>query len=193
MKEYRYYGDLEKDIKKSKQKFNLKNFFVHFCITIISICLTLGICSLIGIMPASGLIAGWLIGFTAVDIYKVSKETKTDSEQAMHNLTNLYRKINLNDVNRDLSESRMKECISIQKSQKIINNADNKNIILSDEEKIVTYFYLLDPQEKLQILRQVKNDIKNNKNVVYLLEDEDIKIENIEIPVEKTLRLKRKN
>ena len=90
MKEYRYYGDLEKDIKKSKQKFNLKNFFVHFCITIISICLTLGICSLIGIMPASGLIAGWLIGFTAVDIYKVSKETKTDSEQAMHNLTNLY-------------------------------------------------------------------------------------------------------
>ena len=193
MKEYTYYGDLEKDIKKSKQKFSLKKFFVHFCITIISICLTLGICSLIGIVPASGFIAGWFRGFTVVDIYKASKETKTDSEHAMHNLTNLYRDINLNCVNRDLCESRMKECISVQKKQKIINNTDTKNIILSDEEKIATYFYLLDSQEKLQILRQVKDDIKNNKNVVYLLEDEDIKIENIEIPVEKTLRLKKKN
>lgn len=193
MKEYRYYGNLKKDIKKAKQKFSLKKLFLHFCISLISICITLGICSLIGIMPASGLITGWLIGFTVVDIYKVSKETKTDSEHAMHNLTNLYRDINLNYVNSDLSESRMKECISVQKKQKIINNTDTKNIILSDEEKLVTYFYLLDSQEKLQILRQVKDDIKNNKNIIYLLEDEDIKREKIEIPVEKTLRLKRKN
>ena len=193
MKEYRYYGDLEKDLKKSKQKFNLTKFSKYFITRIISLIITAGILYLIGLSIYIGTFIGMLIGFSAVDIIKVIKETKEDSQCYMDKVANLYENINLNYSDRALSMIRMKECISLQRKEKIIEDINTENMVFTNEEKEVTYFYLLDPDKKIQILRQIKEEIINNKDIVYLLEEEDIKRENIRIPNDKILKLRKKN
>lgn len=193
MKEYTYYGDLEKDIKKLKQKFNLTKFSKYFITRIISLIITAGILYLIGLSIYIGTFIGMLIGFSAVDIIKVIKETKEDSQCYMDKAANLYENINLNYSDRALSMIRMKECISLQRKEKIIEDINTENMVFTNEEKEVTYFYLLDPDKKIQILRQIKEEIINNKDIVYLLEEEDIKRENIRIPNDKILKLRKKN
>lgn len=191
MKEYKYNGDLNEDIKKSKQKFDIKTFLTYICISLGSVGLTWGICYLIFHSVSVGALAGWFTGYSICNVFKTINESKKSAKKYQMKTTELYEDINLNYSNRALSMKRMKECISLQKSEKIIKDYNSNNISLTDEEKIVTYFYLLDPQEQIQVLRQVKDEVNNWESTIYLLEEEDIKRENIEIPVERTLRLKK--
>lgn len=148
LQEYRYYGDLEKDLKKSKRKFNLTKFSKYFIIRIISLIITVSILHLIGLSIYIGTFIGMLIGFSAVDIIKVIKETKEDSQCYMDKVANLYENINLNYSDRALSMIGMKECISLQRKEKIIEDINTENMFFTNEEKKVTYFYLLDPDKK---------------------------------------------
>ena len=86
----------------------------------------------------------------------------------------------------------MKECIALQKKEKVIEDTDTVNPVLSDEEKLVTYFYLLDPKDQIQVLRQIKDEVTGKISDIYLLEEEDLERENIEVPVEKINKLKSK-
>ena len=86
----------------------------------------------------------------------------------------------------------MKEAIILQKNEKVIEDTDTMVPVLSNDEKLVTYFYLLDLEDKIQVLRQVKDNITKECSDIYLLEEEDIQKENIEIPLEKINKLKAK-
>ena len=95
---------------------------------------------------------------------------------------NLYKKINDGCSGSIYDYDAIKKCILVKKSNKIIETTNTANHVMSNEEKIVRYFYLLGPEDKLQVLRQIKNEY----NKIYLLEQENIKIEGIEIPTEKS-------
>ena len=204
MKNYNYNGDLEEDIKISNKKFNIKKFFssmrsnfiLHFIVVLpISILLyftkilvnyvnniTSLFCVCLGCSIGRGIVDGFIDG---------REKAKNDAEIALNKIADLYEDINLNFSNRALSMARMKECVVLQKNERVIEDTNTNNIILTQEEKLVTYFYLLDPNDKVQVLRQIKDEISKD-STVYLLEEEDIKRENIEVPVEKLMTLKSK-
>jgi len=187
MKEYFYNGDVKKDLMNVNKKFDLKSFnktmIIQFGIMLL-FGVVLRLAGFIGnIFGYIGGFLGFSIGAGLINGKECAKE---ESKLALDRLENLYSDINLNFSNRVLSIIRIKECINIEKNEKVVENIESSIPVMSEEEKIVNYFYLLDPKDQIQVLRQIKNEA-----LVYLLEEEDIKRENIEIPVEKVLRMKK--
>lgn len=193
MKKYSYYGNLYQDIKKSKKRFDGKYFLIHMTIQFIAMTIFGVILRIAGFI---GNVTGYAGTFMAIGIAqgigRGISEARNKSEYYLNKIADLYSDINLNFWNRALSAVKMKECIVLQKRERVIEDTDTVNPVLSDEEKLVTYFYLLDPKDQIQVLRQIKDEITGKISDVYLLEEEDLESENIEVPVEKINRLKSK-
>lgn len=191
MKEYEYFGDLHKDIKQLKKKgnFDCKKFIVLSVMSLIAAIIAGGITTLIvGKFTSSliGSLTGWYIYYTIKNI----KESRTSNVCKEKELINLYKEIN--EEHSDYiyeydTKQKLKKCISLKKSNKIVEAINTINPVMSDEEKIVRYFYLLDPEDKLQVLRQIKDEYEK----VYLLDESDIKRENVDIQSKKVLRMKK--
>lgn len=190
MKEYKYFGDLHKDIKKFKRNnnFNWKKFGFLSIILLIASILAGGIVTLI-LGKVTSSIIGSITGVYIFNTIKNIKESKKPDLYAKEKVINLYRKINdeYSDYIYDYDvEKKIKKCISVKKNNKIVEETNTINSVMSNEEKIVRYFYLLDPEDKLQVLRQIKDEYTK----VYSLDNNDIKRENLEIPVQKIFKKK---
>lgn len=193
MKKYSYDGNLYEDIKKSRKRFDGKYFLMHMIVQLVGM-------TVVGVIfRLGGLIGNFLayIGtFMAVGIAqgvgRGISEARNKSEYYLNKIADLYSDINLNFWNRALSAVKMKECIALQKRERVIIDTPTKIPVLTSDEKLVTYFYLLDTKEKIQVLRQIKDEITGENSDVYLLEEEDLQRENIEMPVEKINKLKSK-
>lgn len=90
------------------------------------------------------------------------------SRMAINTEENKFDKISKNAHEKldDLVEELKKENIDI-KEENLVNA--NKEIIMTNEEKIIKYFYLLDKENQIQVLKQI------SKNQLFLYEKEDIK------------------
>lgn len=193
MKKYNYEGNLYKDIKKAKKKIDGKYFFKHMLIQFIGMMILGAILRVCGFI---GNLTGYIGAFVGVSIGQgigiCISRAKENSRYYLNKISDLYSDINLTFYDRTLSMERMKEAIILQKKERVIEETDTMIPILSNEEKIVTYFYLLNPEDKIQVLRQIKDNITNEYSDIYLLEDKDLQRENIEIPLEKINKLKAK-
>lgn len=201
MKNCYYDGDLHEAIKliNKKSNFNFKKFLRLSGMSLIAAVIGCGIVALlIGGIKSS--IIGSFMGIMMANTYKNIKNSKEDNLYEERQLVNLYKEINdkySKPISDTFAKSKMKDCIVQTEKVNDIKRDSNNKVILK-AEKIIKYFYLLDPSDKIQILKQVKEVIntgtsKFENSDLYLLEDEDIKEENLEIPVEKTLRLKERN
>lgn len=193
MKKYSYDGNLYEDIKKSKKKIDGKYFFKHMVIQFIGMIIfgvILRVCGFIGNLT------GYIGAFMGVSIGQGIgigiNRAKEKSNYYLNKMADLYLDINLTFYDRASSVVRMKETIILQKNEKVIEDTDTMVPILSNEEKLVTYFYLLDPEDKIQVLRQIKDNMTKECSDIYLLEEEDLQKENVEIPLEKINKLKVK-
>ena len=204
MKSYEYTGNLQEDIKKSKKKFDIKKFLLsELALIVFSFILSgmssflFGLHTLIYSFPAIMLI------LSLKNIVEISKETEAKAKITTKKLVDLYVNINENndkELVEDLGKKRMKECVSRVDSVQKIHSYDMDTLKkVKKEEKITTYFYLLNPKDQLQVLKQVRNIIINKKTEfkceefsLYLLDEKDIKEENINIPVQKIIKLKTK-
>ena len=198
MKNCYYDGDLQEDIKliNEKQNFNWKKFGVLMGISVIAASIGCGIVALIFGKITTATI-GSFIGILTVNTFKNIKQSKKDNFYEERKLINLYNEINdecSNKISDELAKSKIKDCIV--QTQKIMDiKKDSNNKVISKTEKVIKYFYLLDPSDKIKVLKQINEIIKSNgekeENIdLYLLEADDIKEEINEMPVEKTLKLK---
>lgn len=191
MKKYKYYGDLKKDLKVINKKFNSKDFFKRMIFHGISLIIFASLFCFTGIVSnLFGFSFGYLGSASVLSFIRVKSKSKYDSEKAIKKVSDLYGNINFS--NRALAKERMKECIVIQRKQRVVENTESVNIVLSDEEKIVNYFYLLNPEDKIQVLRQIKDELIQNNSEIYLLEEQELEIEDIEISEDIILKLKNK-
>lgn len=193
MKKYSYVGNLYEDIKKSKKKVDGK-FFLKFMlidfIGLITVGIILRLCGFIdSVVRYLGVFTGVAIGQGLGNAIGKAKE---NSKYYLNKMADLYLDINLTFYDRASSVVRMKEAIILQKNEKVIEDTETMVPVLSNDEKLVTYFYLLDPEDKIQVLRQIKDNITKECSDIYLLEEEDLQKENIEIPLEKINKLKAK-
>lgn len=191
MKEYTYFGNLQEDLKKANKKFDYKYFFKKMgfqflgLITFCSLFYFTGIINNVLVFCVS-----YLSSASTLSFLSERSKAKHNSKLASIKVANLYEEIFDNDD--CLSIEKMKKCIVIEKKQKIIEDTDTLNVVLSDEEKIVNYFYLLSPEDKIHVLRQIKSELQYINPEIYLLEDHDLKIENIDIPEDVMSKLKKK-
>ena len=188
MKEYFYNGDVKKDLKSINKKFDIKSFGKTIIVEFFIIFLFGSGLRLAGFI---GDILGYVVSILGISIgasiINGSECAKEESKLALDRLENLCSDINFDQDDISLSMTKIKECITIEKKEKVLENMDSSIPVMSEEEKIVNYFYLLDKKDQIQVLKQIKDEVL----VLYLLEEEDIKRENIEMPVEKKLRLKK--
>ena len=183
MKSYDYNGNLNEDIKNLDKKNYIKWILLSVCSTLaecVCICIILLLLGTPIFLKSILIMCSVFMSLNAALAAEIKMLYKKQSGNRIEYLNK--------DINRDIeiSMTRIKECITIEKREKVLENMDSSIPVMSKEEKIVNYFYLLDPKEQIQVLKQIKGE-----SLVYLLEEEDIKRENIEIPVEKTLVLKK--
>ena len=91
-------------------------------------------------------------------------------------------------------KDRVKETITEVDTITQSNTRNSYNEIMSKEEKIIKYFYLLDSEDQIRVLKQIslattKDGESQNRHSLSLMEEEDLK--DVEIPVYKTLKLKK--
>lgn len=198
MKNCYYNGDLQSDIKliKKKNSFDVKKFlFLTFLLAIAAV-IGCGVVTLI-LGKITGATIGSFMGVMLINTFRNIKESKINTYYEEKELIDLYNEINdeySTRISDELAKSRIKDCIiQTEKIKDVKRNSNNK--VISKTEKIINYFYLLDPNDKIKVLKQISEVIKTNGEKeesidLYLLDDSDIKKELLEIPVEKTLRLK---
>lgn len=202
MKEVKYINeptDLNNIIDNANQNVNYKNFFLKA--TIGSLVATL---TFIGILTGTDVISTDLSTFLAYfgscslieayitgKVYLKKREKKNKRDDAICYLEDLS--IALSKENVCVPTENLKETISnVQEITKMKTYDENNNLI-SKQEKIIKYFYLLDRDDQITVLKQIAHAEKFRKNEkeqfeLYLLEENDMK--DIEFPVVKTLKRK---
>lgn len=201
MKDIPYNGDLSKDIYYLDNPFNVKEEAIFKGIFNFSILTIVGLFAFsFGVIPFNLIslliyIAGCLgvnTLYTIIDITKKKRNMKLKLAKANSNINSLVESLDRNNI----STSKEK-IIDAEISEKVTNSKtkDDNGIVLSKEKKIVEYFYLLDNNDKIQVLKQIKRNITSNKSKINcvslaLLEDKDL--EGKELPVRKTLIMKKK-
>ena len=201
MKDIPYNGDLSKDIYYLDNPFNLKEEAIFKGIFNFSILTIVGLFAFsFGVIPFNLIslliyIAGCLgvnTLYTIIDITKKKRNMKLKLAKANSNINSLVESLDRNNIS--ISKEKI---IDAEISEKVTNSKtkDDNGIVLSKEKKIVEYFYLLDNNDKIQVLKQIKRNITSNKSKINcvslaLLEDKDL--EGKELPVRKTLVTKKK-
>ena len=201
MKDIPYNGDLSKDIYYLDNPFNVKEEAIFKGIFNFSILTIVGLFAFsFGVIPFNLIslliyIAGCLgvnTLYTIIAVTKKKRNIKSKMSKANSNINSLVESLDRNNI----STSKEK-IIDAEISEKVTNSKtkDDNGIVLSKEKKIVEYFYLLDNNDKIQVLKQIKRNITSNKSKINcvslaLLEDKDL--EGKELPVRKTLIMKKK-
>lgn len=201
MKDIPYNGDLSKDIYYLDNPFNVKEETIFKGIFNFSILTIVGLFAFsFGVIPFNLIslliyIAGCLgvnTLYTIIDITKKKRNMKLKFAKANSNINSLVESLDRNNIS--ISKEKI---IDAEISEKVTNSKtkDDNGIVLSKEKKIVEYFYLLDNNDKIQVLKQIKRNITSNKSNINcvslaLLEDKDL--EGKELPVRKTLIMKKK-
>lgn len=201
MKDIKYNSDLSEDI------YNLNNNNVshisllsrQMLILILQMMISALIFNIFSIPTNTISIIAFVVGtiafnFASITIIKAQMKDRLNKINRRSN-SNINTLINTLD-NNGLSTSKEKimDCTICEEltSSRTINE---DNDVISTEDKIIRYFYLLDNNDKIRVLKQIKREIisdktKINSNSLSLLEDKDLK--GIELPVRKTLVLKEK-
>lgn len=135
-----------------------------------------------------------VFNFASAFIIKARMKDKLNkiNRRSNSNINNLINTL----ANNGLSTSKEKliDCTIYEElTSSRTTNEDNE--VINTEDKIIRYFYLLDNNDKIRVLKQIKREIISNKtkinsNSLSLLEDKDL--EGKELPVRKTLVLKEK-
>ncbi len=201
MKDIKYNSDLSEDI------YNLNNnnvshislLSIQMLILILQMMISALIFNIFSIPTNIISIISFVVGtivfnFASITIIKAQMKDRLNKINRKSN-SNINTLINTLD-NNGLSTSKEKimDCTICEEltSSRTINE---DNDVISTEDKIIRYFYLLDNNDKIRVLKQIKREIisdktKINSNSLSLLEDKDL--EGRELPVRKTLVLKEK-
>lgn len=180
MKKVPYDGDISKDLANINKEFNYKKGLKTNII--VTVLLAVG---LINIGFAANFSLEFFITYILTLIYSFScglnvihknkKYFKKQQEKSLNNIKEL--KYNLSKEDIDLSLEDLKDYIKeeICISEKILDNKDN---LYQNLEKVISEFYVLDNDSKLQVLKSVR-EVFNYEEIykLYLLEDEDKQIE----------------
>lgn len=200
MKDIKYNGNLLEDIIDADNKFNLKDFLSISSIVFVVLAIFINI---------------YLFGLNAISFSIGNLFISTGSLFGIHVLgtlgTYLYKNITISRKGKDAS----RRLNVLAHDMSVVNDATitKDNIVdaqidqvysesrttgddgklISKEEKLTRYFYLLDKEDKIRVLKEIRKIIKERKNTIEsselkLLEDNDIDYKNL--PVKKTLTLK---
>ena len=202
MKNILYDGNLEDDIYYLDNKFSFKKEFVFFTLIYILVagvfdvvCIKLGIIpfNLESILISSGieLFCGTIINLTTT--LKRLNTYKKNANNAKRNVFSLINELENNNIS--VTKERIVDSEMTEEVTKSVTSGD-KGEVLSKKEIITKYFYLLDKDDKIKVLKQIEEYIKSNKKKTSsisldLLEDDDLKKH--ELPVYKTLIKKKQD
>lgn len=201
MKDIKYNSDLSEDI------YNLNNNNVshisllsrQMLILILQMMISALIFNIFSIPTNIISIIAFLVGtiafnFASITIIKAKMKDRLNkiNRKSNSNINNLIDTLDNNGLS--TSKEKLIDCTICEEltSSRTINE---DNDVISTEDKIIRYFYLLDNNDKIRVLKQIKREIISNKtkidsNTLSLLEDKDL--EGVELPVRKTLVLKAK-
>lgn len=198
MKEVKYTGenqDLEKIIYTANEKPNVKkSTFAAFTTVLISTLIASATLWGFDIMPAGTCLELLTIGSTASVLaggltFAKKKAELRDYNASISHLEDLSQA--LEEENVDVSVENIQESVSAIQNRASYETIDNNNEITEKFVKIYKYFYLLDSEDQIAVLRQVQDiaetkDAKESTFELSLLEEEDKK--NLNYPVVKSLK-----
>ncbi|MGN1312132.1 MAG: hypothetical protein ACI4U4_03875 [Bacilli bacterium] len=201
MKDIPYNGDLSEDIYYLDNTFNLKEEVIFKGIFNFSILTIIGLFAFsFGVIPFNLVsLLVYIVSclgvntlYTIIDITRKKRSMKLKLAKANSNIYSLIENLDKNNIS--TSKEKIIDAEIKEKVTKSKTKDDNGNL-LSKENKIIEYFYLLDNNDKIQVLKQIKRSITSNKSKINcvslaLLEDKDL--EGKELPVRKTLVTKKK-
>lgn len=195
MKEVKYNGDLIADINTLNSKNNLLNVaIISLCGSLSAFIIALGIAVNYGIviapemvLPMAGTIFGTsgLVSATAASIS--NRKYKKKLRKAKHNVSLLQQELKKEDT--IIERDAVKDAEVIEQTTKSTTKSD-EGTVLSKKEKIISFFYLLDKDDQIKVLRQIQENIKKHKTTststtLELMEENDL--HDIELPVQKKL------
>lgn len=193
--------DLEKEIDNYNEKFDHKNevrsqLLIGSCALAIALGGVFGLdildFNLANFAWTAGISVGVLGSTSAVYLAQKKKNIETRNNEADYNMECVINNLDKNGLTTD--KDRVKETITEVDTITQSNTRNSSNEIMSKEEKIIKYFYLLDSEDQIRVLKQIslattKDGESQNKHSLSLMEEEDLK--DVEIPVYKTLKLKK--
>ncbi len=195
MKEVIYDGNLNDDIDTLNRNYNTKKeFILKFGLNVIffSIAEIIAIkCGIIAtpetLLPLFGVVTSVSCIDPGISVFVNNKKYKKELKKAKHNVSHLCSE--LAKENTIIEKEALEDCEVIEKITKSSTRSDDYSS-LSKIEKVVDYFYLLDSNDQIAVLRQIKETIKHQKSTstntrLELLEEDDLKDK--ELPVRKTL------
>lgn len=197
MKDIYYEGNLNEDINNLNENFDFMNCMaVYIIIHIFTFLILGGIAIKFNILMPVDIVKYIIIFgiYTPISsfvssIYKKFKYFKKTniSNRNIDSLVDSLDKIGLSTDKERVLDAEVTEEVTNSKTKD-----DNGNLI-AKKKKIVNYFYLLDNEDKIKVLKQVRNEVIKNKekislNSMQMLENKDL--ENMELPVKKVLILK---
>ena len=193
--------DLEKEIDNYNEKFDHKNevrsqLLIGSCALAIALGGVFGLdildFNLANFAWTAGISIGVLGSTSAVYLAQKKKNIETRNNEADYNMECVINNLDKNGLTTD--KDRVKETITEVDTITQSNTRNSSNEIMSKEEKIIKYFYLLDSEDQIRVLKQIslattKDGESQNKHSLSLMEEEDLK--DVAIPVYKTLKLKK--
>ena len=197
MKDIYYEGDLSKDIESIDNDFNFwKSMGINFLIKIVAFAI-MGIIALKLNILTSASIVKYIVLCTVVGTTTTIGETIHNKYKHISDVSTANKNINslVNTLNENGLSTSKDKIIDAEITEEITNSRpkghDGK--LVSKRKKIIEYFNLLDNEDQIKVLKQIKNEVIKNKEKIsvtsmQMLEEEDLK--KIEIPVRKTLVLR---
>lgn len=197
MKDIYYEGDLSKDIESIDNDFNFwKSMGINFLIKIVVFTI-MGIIALkLNILTSTSTIP-YIVFCTVVGTTTTIGETIHNRNKHIKNVSTANKNINslVNTLNENGLSTSKDKIIDAEITEEITNSRTkgNDGKLVSKRKKIIEYFYLLDNEDQIKVLKQIKNEVIKNKEKIsvismQMLEEEDLR--KIEIPVRKTLVLR---
>ena len=193
--------DLEKEIDNYNEEFNYKRevrsqLLIGGCALAIALGGVFGLdildFNLANFAWTAGISVGVLGSTSAVYLAQKKKSIETRNNEADYNMECVINNLDKNGLTTD--KDRVKETITEVDTITQSNTRNSYNEIMSKEEKIIKYFYLLDSEDQIRVLKQIslattKDGESQNRHSLSLMEEEDLK--DVKIPVYKTLKLKK--
>lgn len=196
MKKVVYDGDLNDDIDTLNRDYNTKKeFILKFGLNVIlfSIAEIIAIkCGIIAtpetLLPPFCVVTSVSCIDSGISVFINNKKYKRELKKAKHNVSHLCSE--LAKENTIMEREDLEDCEVIEEITKSSTRSDDGSS-LSKIEKVVNYFYLLDSNDQIAVLRQIKETIKHQKSAstntrLELLEEDDLKDKGLPIQI-KTL------
>ena len=169
MKNILYDGNLEDDIYYLDNKFSFKKEFAFLTLIYILVagvfdvvCIKLGIIpfNLESILISSGieLFCGTIINLTTT--LKRLNTYKKNANNAKRNVSNLINELENNNIS--VTKERIVDSEMTEEVTKSVTSGD-KGEVLSKKEIITKYFYLLDKDDKIKVLKQLSDAYETEK------------------------------